>query len=167
MKQRSFHVLLILAAMLFAVISLGGCGGSSSSLQNPDSGTDASDLSMYDVWNNGKAMDEVFDRLTSADLFKMFALRTEEISREADGSVTMQHSDVFRYIVSNEEYPKVPYSKDELLAHYDSEDIIIIHQADQALVNTVRSDLGLSEEDADTFGRSGSLEIYSLACIKD
>ena len=30
----------------------------------------------------------------------------------------------------------------------------------------MRSDLGLSEEDADTFGRSGSLEIYSLACIK-
>ena len=28
MKQRSFHILLMFAALLFAVVSLGGCGGS-------------------------------------------------------------------------------------------------------------------------------------------
>ena len=70
------------AAMLFAVVSLGGCGGSSSTDEN---GTNASDLSMSDVWNDGEILDEVADRLTSADFFKMFALRTEEIVQEADG----------------------------------------------------------------------------------
>ena len=117
MKQRSISVLLMFAVVLFVAVSLGGCGGSSNSAPNPDSGTtEDSDSSMSSVWNDGEAMDEVFDRLTSADLFKMFVLRTEEIVREADGSITMQHFDVFRNIVSNEEYPKVPYNKDELLA---------------------------------------------------
>ena len=78
----------------------------------------------------------------------------------------MQRFDMLRSIISNEEYPEVPYDKDELQARYDSGDIIVISDADQALVNRVRSDLGLSEEDADTFGQSGSLEIYGLACIK-
>ena len=147
MKRNIFCVWLAIAAVVFAFMSFGGCGGSSST---DEGSSDASDLSMSDVWNDDKAMDEIFDRLTSADLFKMFALRTEEVVREADGSITMQHSDVFRCIVSNEKYPKVPY----------------IHQADQALVNTVRSDLGLSDEDADAFGQSGSLEVYGLARIK-
>ena len=121
---------------------------------------------MSDVWNIDEAMDEVVNRLTSADLFKMLALRMEFIERKADSSVTMQYVNTLRNVVSDEKYPEVPYNKDELLAHYESGDIIVIGEADQSLVNTVRSDLGLSSEDADTFGQSGSLEVYSLACVK-
>ena len=121
---------------------------------------------MNDVWNDSEAMKEAVDRLTSEDIFKLLVLKGEEIEKNTDGSVTMQRFDMLRSIISNEEYPEVPYDKDELQARYDSGDIIVISDADQALVNKVRSDLGLSEEDADTFGQSGSLEIYGLACVK-
>ena len=174
MKRNVFSILLFLVGLLFAALSIGGCGGSSSNLSssiqeggNPNGEVvDDAGLSMCDVWNNGEALDEVSARLTSEDIIKMIVLRTEEIVREDDGSITMQHFDVLRSILSDEEYPKIPYNKDELLAHYNSEDIIIIHKPDQELVNTVRSDLGLSGEDAGTFGQSGSLEVYGLACIK-
>ena len=110
-------------------------------------------------------MTEVVTRLTSEDVIKLLFLRSEEIEKDTDGSVKMQRFDILRYIISNEEYPEIPYNKDELQARYDSGDIILIGDADQKLVNTVRSDLGLSLEDAETFGQSGSLEVYGLACV--
>lgn len=165
MKQRSISVLLMFAAMLFAVVSLGGCGGSSSSTTG-GGGADDSSLTMNDVWDDKEAMHEVSNRLTSEDMFNLLAVRMEGIERKADGSVTMQYFNTLRYAISDEEYPEVPYNKDELLAHYESGGIILIGSADQELVNTVLSDLGLSEEDTGTFGQSGSLEVYGLACIK-
>ena len=162
MKRNIFGLWLLVVGLVFAALTLGGCGGSSSN--RPSIETDDSNLTMSDVWNIDEAMDEVVNRLTSADLFKMWALRMEFIERKADSSVTMRYVNALRYVISDEKYPEVPYNKDELLAHYESGDIIVIGEADQSLVNTVRSDLGLSSEDADTFGESGILEIYGLSC---
>ena len=163
MKRNVFGILLVLGGLLFVALSLGGCGGSSSSTGG---GSNDSNLTMSEVWDENEAMQEVFNCLTSEDIFKLLALRIEGIEQRDDGSVIMQYFNTISYLVSDEKYPEVPYNKDELLAHYDSGDIILIWDADQTLVNTVRSDLGLSEEDSDTFGQSGSLEVYGLACIK-
>lgn len=167
MKRNMFGAWLIIVGLLFAAVTVGGCGGSSSSVQAPDSGgTDGSDLSMYEIWNDGEAMDEVFNRLTSEDTIKLLGLKMEVVAKDDGGQVLTQYMNMFRYIISNEEYPMLPYNKEELAAHYESEDIILISDADLELVNRVRTDLGLSEENAETFGQSGSLEVYGLACIK-
>ena len=164
MKHKSFTILLMLAAMMFAVISLGGCGGSSSSSNG--GGTEDSNLTMSDTWQDDEAAQEVVNRLTSGDVIKLIFLRMETIEKKSDGSVTMKYYDMADSIYNDADNPEVPYNAAEVLARYNSEDVIVLMNADLELVNTVRSDLGLSEEDADTFGQSGILEAYGLACIK-
>ncbi|MBQ6114545.1 MAG: hypothetical protein IJL11_04140, partial [Synergistaceae bacterium] len=164
MKHKSFTILLMLAAMMFAVISLGGCGGSSSSSNG--GGTEDSNLTMLDTWQDDEAAQEVVNRLTSGDVIKLIFLRMETIEKKSDGSVTMKYYDMADSIYNDADNPEVPYNAAEVLARYNSEDVIVLMNADLELVNTVRSDLGLSEEDADTFGQSGILEAYGLACIK-
>lgn len=131
MKRNMFGAWLIIVGLLFAAVTVGGCGGSSSRVQIPDSGgTDGSDLSMYEIWNDGEAMDEVFNRLTSEDTIKLLGLKMEVVAKDDGGQVLTQYMNMFRYIISNEEYPMLPYNKEELAAHYESEDIILISDAD-------------------------------------
>ena len=52
MNRNIFCVWLAVAAMVFAAVSFGGCGGSSS-----DGGGSADDdVTMSDIWNDDKAM---------------------------------------------------------------------------------------------------------------
>ena len=129
-------------------------------------GTEDSNLTMSDTWQDDEAAQEVVNRLTSGDVIKLIFLRMETIEKKSDGSVTMKYYDMADSIYNDADNPEVPYNAAEVLARYNSEDVIVLMNADLELVNTVRSDLGLSEEDADTFGQSGILEAYGLACIK-
>ena len=110
MKRDIFCTWLVIAvaigAVVFALLSLGGCGGSSSSyvVGSPDD----SNLTMSDIWDDDEAMNEVFDRLTSEDAFKLLGVKMECIERKDDGSVRMQYFDAVRYVLSDEEYPEIP-----------------------------------------------------------
>ena len=164
MKQRSVHILLMLAAMLFAVISLGGCGGSSSSTTG-GGGADDSSLTMSNVWQDKEAAQEVVNRLNSGDIFLLLTVRMETVEKKSNGSVTvMKYYDMVDSVFHDEDNPEVPYNAAEILAHYNSGDVIVLLNTDLELVNTVRADLGLPEEDADAFGDSGILEAYGLSC---
>ena len=168
MKQRSFHALLMIAAMLFAVVSLGGCGGSSDPVgTNTDpggGGNEDSSLTMSDVWQDKEAAQEVVNRLNSGDIFLLLTVRMEAVEKKSDGSVTMKYYDVADSVFHDEVNPEVPYNAAEVRAHYNSGDVIVLLNTDLELVNTVRADLGLVSEDESNFGESGILEAYGLSC---
>ena len=163
MKQRMFCVWLAVTGIIFAALTLGGCGGSSS---NNGLSSIEDNVSMSKVWNDDEAMNEVISRLTSDDLVNIMFTRIEGIKQQDDGAVNMQYFDTLKYAVSGEEYPEVPYDKDELLTHYESGDVILMFDAALDLINKVRTDLGLVSEDAGLIGPSGSLEVYGLACVR-
>ena len=169
MRQKIFFVWLAVAGIIFAALTLGGCGGSSSNdtvSRTEDNVYMEDNVSMSEIWDDDEAMDEVISRLSSDDIINILFLRIEGIKQQDDDSVNMQYFDNFRYILSGEEYPEVPYNKDELLTHYESGDVILICDAALGLINKVRSDLGLTGEDAGLIGSSGSLELYGMACIR-
>lgn len=121
---------------------------------------------MSDIWNDPEAMDEVFSQLTSEDWIKLMVLRLVEVDKDDDGSTKMKYYNMGEAVVKNKEYPETAYSSAEILAHYESGDVIVINSADINLVNTVRADVGLDEEDSNNFGESGKLEVYALSCQK-
>ena len=166
MRQKIFCVWLAVAGIIFAALTLGGCGGSSSNDTVSRTEDNEDNVSMSEIWDDDEAMDEMASRLTSDDIINLLFARIESIMQKDDGSVNMQYFDAFRYAVSGEEYPEVPYNKGELLTHYESGDVILICDAALDLINKVRSDLGLEGEDAGLIGQSGSLEAYALACIR-
>ncbi len=158
MKRKMFYLWLAVAGLAFAAMFSAGCGGSSSTAVY-----DENSLTMGEIWEDDEALEEIMNRLTSDDIFKLLPLHTETITRGEDGSVKMRYDNMYEYVSQNKEYPEVPYNAEELRTHYHSGDIVLIPEADQQLVNTVRTDLGLPEADAGKFGKSGSLEVYAFA----
>ena len=128
-------------------------------------GTDDSSLTMSNVWQDKEAAQEVVNRLNSGDIFLLLTVRMETVEKKSNGSVTvMKYYDMVDSVFHDEDNPEVPYNAAEILAHYNSGDVIVLLNTDLELVNTVRADLGLPEEDADAFGDSGILEAYGLSC---
>ena len=172
MKHKSLCVRLMISAVIFAVISLGGCGGSSTSSVYEDSSKQEQgsgqaqevSVSMSEVWQDEDSAAEVVDKLTSVDIFLLFTVRMETIEKKSDGSVTMQYYDMTDSVLYDIDSPETPYSSAEVLARYNSGDVIVLMNADLDLVNTVRTDLGLVSEDAGNFGESGIFEAYALSC---
>ena len=168
MKHKSFYVWLMISVIVFAAVSLGGCGGSSNLAQESIYQETQEDVgvSMSYVWDDDAAQDEIFSQITSEDVAKLLGLRMVTIGKNDNGSIITQYFNMVEAILEGKEYPETAYSSAEILAHYESGDVIAIVSADMALVNTVRADLGLDEEDANKFGTSGKLEVYALSCQK-
>ncbi|MBQ3654937.1 MAG: hypothetical protein II954_11055 [Synergistaceae bacterium] len=162
MKHKSIYVLLMIA--VFAVVSLGGCGGSSNSFSG-GGGTNTTP-SMSEVWQDEEAAEEVVGRLNSGDALLLATVKMEAIEKKSDGSVTMKYYDMFNSVFHDADNPEVPYNAAEVLARYNSGDVIVLMNADLDLVNSVRADLGLVSEDAGNFGESGILEAYAISCLK-
>ena len=77
--------------ILFALISLGGCGGSSTT-----SGTGSDDLSltMHRIWLDQEAAKEIVNRLTSEDMIRLLFVNMDEIERHDNGFLTMKHRNI-------------------------------------------------------------------------
>ena len=130
MKQKSFYAWLMISAVVFAVISLGGCGGSSSNLADVGGGTEEVAVSMSDVWQDQKAAEEVVGKLNSGDIFLLLTVKMETIEKKSDGSVTMKYYNMADSVFHDADNPKVPYNAAEVLAHYNSGDIIVLMNTD-------------------------------------
>lgn len=163
MKRNIFYCWLMVAFVIFASVSLGGCGGSSNKRQS-GGGQDDVNPTMSDVWQDEEAAKEVVNKLNSGDVFLLLTVRIEAIEKKSDDSVMMKYYDMADSVFYDADNPEVPYNAAEVLEHYNSGDVIAIMNADLELVNTVRADLGLSSENADNFGESGILEAYGISC---
>lgn len=121
---------------------------------------------MTDVWYDKEIAQEVVNRLTSFDVIKLLFVNMDVIERNDDGSITMKHRELAEDILGNAVDPLLPYDAEEVLKHYNSEDVIVLLDADLALINTVHADLGLPAEGENFVGPSGKLEAYGLARIE-
>ena len=174
MKQKSFYAWLMISTVVFAVISLGGCGGNSSSLSTyeaTDEGgstekVEESAVTMSNVWQDQKAAEEVVGKLNSGDVILLLTARMETIEKKSDGSVKTKYYSMVDSVFRDQNNPELPYNSADVLAHYNSGDVIVLLNTDLDLVNTVRADLGLISEDADNFGDSAILEAYAVSCQK-
>ena len=57
------------------------------------------------------------------------------------------------------------YDPNVLRRHYDSEDVILLAEADIDFINRIRNDLGEVSEDSKIVGASGYLEVYAIARV--
>lgn len=161
MKYKSFYMWLMIAAVVFVVVSLGGCGGSSNLA---DVGTpEEAAVSMSDVWQDQKAAEEIVAKLDSGDLLLMLFVRMETIEKKSDDTVVTKYYNMAESIYQDANNSEVPYNAADVLAHYNSGDVIVLLNTDITLVNSVRADLGLVSEDARNFGESGILEAYAIS----
>ena len=170
MKNKTFCVLLAVMLALFAVISIGGCGSSSSLTQ--DSGwenkTDSGSLDMTNALASDDVVNAIRERLEDTPLILAGLAEARVYDLEISGDGQIWATDISFYDEEEEEVPEtadVPmlYDKDEFWRHYESGDIIILEEADIDFINKIRADVGQNSEDASITGEAGSLEVYSLA----
>ncbi|MBR0149737.1 MAG: leukocidin family pore-forming toxin [Synergistaceae bacterium] len=103
--------------------------------------------------------------MESFDVIKMLFISMDLIEQKDDGSVTMKHIQMGESILGDADNPELPYDKEELLKRYESEDIIILLNADINLINSVRSDLGATPEDESILGGHDRLDAYAVARV--
>lgn len=173
MKNKTFCVLLAVMLALFAALSIGGCGSSSSLTQ--DSGgenetgiTDSDSLDMTNALDSDDVMNAIGERLMDNPLILLGLAEARIYDLEISGDGQIWATDISFYDDEEEEVPEtadVPmlYDKDEFWRHYESGDIIILEEADIDFINTIRADIGQNSEDASITGEAGSLEVYALA----
>mgnify|MGYP002623195960 CR=1 FL=1 len=163
MNKRSFVLTLALAFTIFAIISLGGCGGGSSSHNGAYEPEEETSVSMNDVFDDNEAVNEIISRL-SFDLLELVDVPILEISKNsADASLQMQDRTI--RLDNSDEEREFLYSVNTLRSYYENGSVIIIEEPDLSLINKVRGDLDLSDENSDITGDEGSLELYALAFV--
>ena len=162
MNKRSFVLTLALAFTIFAIISLGGCGGGSSSHNGAYEPEEETSVSMNDIFDDEEAVNEIFRRL-GPDIFGFINVSTIlEISKNSDdASLEMEYID----FNNPDQDPSSLYNVNTLRSYYENGSVIIIEEPDLSLINKVRGDLDLSDENSDITGDKGSLELYALAFV--
>ncbi|MBQ3455389.1 MAG: hypothetical protein IJG36_03030, partial [Synergistaceae bacterium] len=120
---------------------------------------------MREVWNDQEAATEIVSRFESFDVIKMLFISMDLIEQKDDGSVTMKHIQMGESILGDADNPELPYDKEELLKRYESEDIIVLLNADINLINSVCEDLGATPEEDSILGNHDRLDAYALARV--
>ncbi len=166
MKHRTFYVLLIIA--LFAVVSLGGCGGSSNNSANvEDYEPDPAEPTMLNVVGTRKFYAMV-DEL-KADGTWAKAMASENNLYFFCSKEYYTSSDIARIekSIPDEEraefYMMAEQLKVELLEHYVSGDIIMLFEPTTEDINKFRIFLGTVSQDFREIAPSGELEMYAMA----
>ena len=77
----------------------------------------------------------------------------------------MKHIQMGESILGDADNPELPYDKEELLKRYESEDIIVLLNADINLINSVCADLGATPEDESILGNHDRLDAYAVARV--
>ena len=158
MKHKIFYAWLMI--VFFAFVSFGGCGSSSS-----DSGSSrrtASSVSMKEAFDSDDIKQEIVSQVVSNDLILagLLEVKIYQLSVSGDGNILMEDASF-----TEETQAPALYDPYELRRHYDSEDVIILAEADIDFINRVRTDLGESAEDPSIVGESGWLEVYAMSRI--
>lgn len=160
MKHRVIYAWLMIS--LFAVVSFGGCGGSSSSSLPPAEETSPSSVSMKEAIDSDDVMQRIYDQVVSNDfiLIGLAEAKIYELAESGDNQIWAMDIS----FSSEEDTPSL-YDAEALRRHYDSEDVIILAEADIDFINKIRTALGELPEDPGIVGSSGYLEVYAMARI--
>ena len=160
MNHKIFYAWLMI--VLFAFVSFGGCGGSSTSNFAAPEETAQSSLSMKEAITSEDIMQKIVDQIVSNDLvlFGLSEVKVYMLAVSGDGKIWA--GDVSLTV---ENITPAPYEPDELRRHYESEDVILLAEADIDFINKIRTDLGEVSEDVGIVGKSGYLEGYAMARI--
>ena len=160
MKHKMLYAWLMI--FFFAVVSFGGCGGSSTAYFAEPEETAQGSISMKEAIDSEDIMQNIVDQIVSSDLTLagLAEVKIYQLSVSRDGQIWMEDASF-----TAEESSPVLYDSGELRSHYDSEDVIILAEADIDFINKVRTDLGEVSEDSSIVGSSGYLEVYAMARI--
>ena len=160
MKYKMFCAWLMI--VFFALVSFGGCGGSSNSNFAAPETVQESSVSMKEALSSEDVMQKVFDQIASDDLILigLAEARICVLSVSEDKNIWAQDLSV----LEGDGIPAL-YDPNVLRRHYDSEDVILLEEADIDFINKIRNDLGEVAEDPKIVGSSGYLEVYAIARI--
>ena len=157
MKHRIIYAWLMIA--LFAVVSFGGCGGSSDSGIPPADVTAQSDISMQEAINSADVYQKIVDQLVSNDLIMrgLLGAKVYALIESDDGQIWTKNMTLLE-----EDSVATLHDAYVLRRHYESEDVIVLIEPDIDFINKIRTDLGELPEDSSIVGDSGILDVYAM-----